>query len=196
MRNRILAIAAIAGAIGAPIAAQAQNTSHHRRGRGGTGGHQRRRRHRADQRPAFREYIVRERVPNYTIPDRVVVGGVLPETGVTYYDVPQTVRRDALSLHRGERPDRAGRTAFASHRSGGRVTSKLLPERFVRAPRERIRARTTGHESPARPPLRAGLSRMRLSCSARLLRKQPVNLLSRRSADDLLVQQCRRRHQL
>ena len=43
-----------------------------------------------DQRPAFREYIVRERVPNYTIPDRVVVGGVLPETGVTYYDVPQT----------------------------------------------------------------------------------------------------------
>ena len=43
-----------------------------------------------DQRPAFREYIVRERVPNYTIPDRVIVGGVLPETGVTYYDVPQT----------------------------------------------------------------------------------------------------------
>ena len=43
-----------------------------------------------DQRPAFREYIIRERVPNYTIPDRVIVGGVLPETGVTYYDVPQT----------------------------------------------------------------------------------------------------------
>ena len=43
-----------------------------------------------DQRPAFREYIVRERVPTYTIPDRVVVGGVLPESGVTYYDVPQT----------------------------------------------------------------------------------------------------------
>ena len=43
-----------------------------------------------DQRPAFREYIVREHVPTYTIPDRVVVGGVLPETGVTYYDVPQT----------------------------------------------------------------------------------------------------------
>jgi len=43
-----------------------------------------------DQRPAFREYIVRERVPSYAIPDRVIVGGVLPETGVTYYDVPQT----------------------------------------------------------------------------------------------------------
>jgi hypothetical protein len=29
-------------------------------------------------------------VPSYTIPDRVIVGGVLPETGVTTYDVPQT----------------------------------------------------------------------------------------------------------
>ncbi len=91
MRNRILAIAAIAGAIGAPMAAQAQNDTV---GivRGGSSvivsedvdGIA------IDQRPAFREYIVRERVPNYTIPGRVVVGGVLPETGVTYYDVPQT----------------------------------------------------------------------------------------------------------
>ena len=30
------------------------------------------------------------RVPNYVIPDRVIVGGALPDTGVTYYDVPQT----------------------------------------------------------------------------------------------------------
>ena len=90
MRNRILAITAIAVAIGAPIAAQAQSDTV---GivRGGSvvinddaGGIA------VDQRPAFREYIVRERVPEYTIPDRVVVGGVLPETGVTYYDVPQT----------------------------------------------------------------------------------------------------------
>ena len=43
-----------------------------------------------EQRPAFREYVVRERVPNYSVPERVIVGGVLPETGVTYYDVPQT----------------------------------------------------------------------------------------------------------
>ncbi len=42
-----------------------------------------------DLRPRFREYVVQENVPDYTIPDRVVVGGVLPETGVTYYDVPQ-----------------------------------------------------------------------------------------------------------
>ncbi len=119
MRYRLLAIAAIAGAIAAPIAAQAQGVVTTGVARGpvivdddadGIA---------VDQRPAFREYIVRERVPNYAIPDRVVVGGVLPETGVTYYDVPQIVRRHALSLHRGERPDRAGRTALASHRSGG-----------------------------------------------------------------------------
>ena len=89
MRNRILAIAAIAGAISAPIAAQAQSqiTTGVVRGESvivdddGIA---------VEQRPAFREYVVRERVPNYAIPDRVIVGGVLPEAGVTYYDVPQT----------------------------------------------------------------------------------------------------------
>ena len=95
MRYRLLAIAAIAGAtaaaggLAAPVAAQAQGVVTTGVARGpvmiddadGIA---------VDQRPAFREYIVRERVPNYTIPDRVVVGGVLPETGVTYYDVPQS----------------------------------------------------------------------------------------------------------
>jgi hypothetical protein len=89
MRIRILAIAALAVAIGAPIAAQAQGvTVGVAPGPGvavtDSGGIA------VDQRPAFREYVVRERIPNYSIPDRVVVGGVLPETGVTYYDVPQT----------------------------------------------------------------------------------------------------------
>ena len=93
MRNRILAIAAIAGgiagALGAPIAAQAQSdTVGMARGNtviieDGSG-------IAADQRPAFREYVIRERVPVYTVPERVVVGGVLPEFGVTYYDVPQS----------------------------------------------------------------------------------------------------------
>jgi Protein of unknown function (DUF1236) len=90
MRNRILAIAAIAGAFSVPIAAQAQsdtvgivrgNSVIVNEDAGGIA---------VDQRPAFREYIVRERVPNYTIPDQVIVGGVLPEVGVTTYDVPQT----------------------------------------------------------------------------------------------------------
>src|ERR1700682_4310669 len=91
MRNRILAIAAIAGAISAPIAAQAQSEITTGVVRGGSviidddiDGIA------VDRRPAFREYIVRERVPNYTIQDRVIVGGVLPEAGITYYDVPQT----------------------------------------------------------------------------------------------------------
>ena len=89
MRNRILAIAAIAGALGAPIAAQAQSDTV---GvvRGGSVIINDDQGIAVDQRPAFREYIIRERVPNYTIPDRVIVGGVLPETGATYYDVPQT----------------------------------------------------------------------------------------------------------
>jgi len=42
---------------------------------------------------------VRERVPEYTIPDRVIVGGVLPEAGVTYYDVPQTFGATSYRLH-------------------------------------------------------------------------------------------------
>jgi Protein of unknown function (DUF1236) len=84
MRKTILAIAAIAAAIGAPATVQAQSEITTGVVRGGVEGIA------VDQRPAFREYIVRERVPNYTIPDRVIVGGVLPETGVTYYDVPQT----------------------------------------------------------------------------------------------------------
>jgi hypothetical protein len=78
----------ITGAMAAPIAAQAQSTV------GVVGGNtvvvDENEGIVAAQRPAFREYIVRERVPNYTIPGQVVVGGVLPEVGVTYYDVPQT----------------------------------------------------------------------------------------------------------
>ena len=86
MRNRILALAALGAALGSPIAASAQS--------GLTVG-------RApvvvdsgptiavEQRPAFREYVVEQRVPAFRVPDRVVVGATLPESGVTYYDVPQ-----------------------------------------------------------------------------------------------------------
>jgi Protein of unknown function (DUF1236) len=92
MRNKLLAIVAIAGAVTAPIAAKAQSevTTGLVRGApvvvdGDAAGIA------VDQRPAFRQYIIREHVPDYTIPGQVVVGGVLPEDGgVTYYDVPQT----------------------------------------------------------------------------------------------------------
>jgi hypothetical protein len=90
MRN-ILATALVAAAIGVPVAAQAQTEITTGVVRGGpvivnddVAGIA------VDQRPAFREYVIRERVPNYTVPERVIVGGILPETGVTYYDVPQT----------------------------------------------------------------------------------------------------------
>jgi hypothetical protein len=87
MRNRILALAALGVALGSPIAASAQSSDV-------TVG-------RApvvidsgpaiavEQRPAFRDYVVEQRVPAFSIPDRVIVGATLPETGVTYYDVPQ-----------------------------------------------------------------------------------------------------------
>jgi Protein of unknown function (DUF1236) len=91
MQHRILAVAVLAAAISAPAAAFAQSgvTVGVAPGpgvvvSGDAPGIT------TDQRPAFREYVVRERVPTYTIPDRVVVGGVLPESGVTIYDVPQT----------------------------------------------------------------------------------------------------------
>ncbi len=41
-----------------------------------------------DTRPRFREYVVRERRPSYVYRDEVRVGTVLPESGVTYYEVP------------------------------------------------------------------------------------------------------------
>jgi Protein of unknown function (DUF1236) len=91
MQSRILAIAAIVSAIGAPIAAQAQSdTVGIVRGGGVVVNETDALGIAPDQRPAFREYVIRERVPTYTIPDRVVVGGALPEAGITYYDVPQT----------------------------------------------------------------------------------------------------------
>jgi Protein of unknown function (DUF1236) len=95
MRNRLLAIAAMAGALGAPMAAQAQSDTTVGVVRGGgylvdepvvvaPSGIP------LEQRPAFREYVVRERVPTYTVPERVIVGATLPDIGVTYYDVPQS----------------------------------------------------------------------------------------------------------
>jgi hypothetical protein len=41
-----------------------------------------------DARPRFREYAVREHHPSYRYSSDVRVGAVLPEQGVTYYDVP------------------------------------------------------------------------------------------------------------
>ena len=87
MRNNILAIAAIAAAISAPIAVRAQTVGV---APGATiiedePGLP------VEQYPAFREYVVRERIPDYAIPGRIIVGTVLPESGVTFYDVPPSI---------------------------------------------------------------------------------------------------------
>jgi hypothetical protein len=86
MRNRIFALAALGIALGTPIAASAQSSITVGRApvvvdSGPTIA--------VEPRPAFRDYVVEQRVPAFSIPDRVVVGATLPETGVTYYDVPQ-----------------------------------------------------------------------------------------------------------
>jgi hypothetical protein len=41
-----------------------------------------------DQRPRFREYVVREPVPSYRYSEDVRVGTVLPQSGVVYREVP------------------------------------------------------------------------------------------------------------
>ncbi len=41
-----------------------------------------------DDRPRFRNYVVEQRRPSYAYRDELRVGAVLPEAGVTYYDVP------------------------------------------------------------------------------------------------------------
>lgn len=41
-----------------------------------------------DERPRFRSYVVEQHRPSYRYRDEVRVGAVLPEAGVTYYDVP------------------------------------------------------------------------------------------------------------
>jgi hypothetical protein len=41
-----------------------------------------------DQRPRFREYVVREHIPSYTYREPVTVGMVLPPAGVPLYAIP------------------------------------------------------------------------------------------------------------
>jgi hypothetical protein len=45
-----------------------------------------------EDRPRFREYVVRERHPSYTYQGDVRTGVVLPEDGVEYYEVPSEYR--------------------------------------------------------------------------------------------------------
>jgi hypothetical protein len=40
------------------------------------------------QQPEFRQYVATQKVPSYTYKEEVRVGAVLPESGVTYHEVP------------------------------------------------------------------------------------------------------------
>ncbi|MGO4525965.1 DUF1236 domain-containing protein [Microvirga sp. 2MCAF35] len=40
------------------------------------------------QQPEFRQYVTTQSVPSYTYKEEVRVGAVLPESGVTYHEVP------------------------------------------------------------------------------------------------------------
>ena len=106
MKTKLLVSMLFAGAIAMPFAAQAQGTV---RGmeRGAVEGN-----HAAgpvgavvggavgavagtvggilgvEDRPRFREYVVHERLPSYRYNGEFIVGAVLPDSGLTYYDIP------------------------------------------------------------------------------------------------------------
>ena len=96
MKRTALQMSIIAAILALPYAAQAQGTLRGAaEGAGGTVG--------AavgtvqgifgiDDRPRFREYVVRERRPSYVYREEVRVGTVLPESGITYYEVPAEYR--------------------------------------------------------------------------------------------------------
>ena len=89
MRTPVLAALLLAGATALPVAAQAQQRIIVEEGvttglsGPGVGIIS------EDVVPSFRRYVVEERIPSYTVDAPVRGGTVLPEAGVTYYDVPQ-----------------------------------------------------------------------------------------------------------
>jgi hypothetical protein len=106
MTNRILTTVALAAALALPMAAQAQGVvGGAERGAaeggaaaglpgavvggvvggvtGAVGGILG-----VDQRPRFREYVVREHRPSFRYREELRVGAVLPPSGVEYYEVP------------------------------------------------------------------------------------------------------------
>jgi hypothetical protein len=65
-----------------------------------------------DERPRFRSYVVEQRRPSYEYREDLRAGAVLPEEGVTYYDVPPEygVREYRYTVVKG-------RTVFVEPRS-------------------------------------------------------------------------------
>lgn len=89
MGNKILAALVIAGATGVAGSAMAQNTVIIREAPGTVGMAIEDAGIVPAQRRAFRTYVIEQELPDFEVADEIVVGRVLPEAGVTYYDVPQ-----------------------------------------------------------------------------------------------------------
>jgi hypothetical protein len=91
MRNSALFAALFAGAIGLPLAANAQNSTI---GPGITTGSAAGQTDvdngiASNQRRNFRTYVQDEQTPSYNLPGEIQIGTTLPDIGVTYYDVPE-----------------------------------------------------------------------------------------------------------
>ena len=104
MRNRILAAAVMAGMAGIATGASAQSTVIIRENPGTVGIAVEDSGILPAQRRAFRTYVIEQEVPDFEVADEVEVGRVLPEVGVTYYDVPQefgqtTYRYSVVNSH-------------------------------------------------------------------------------------------------
>jgi hypothetical protein len=91
MRNSALFATLFAGAIGLPLAANAQNPT---TGPEVTTGSTSRQSDvdngiATDQRKSFRTYVQDEQTPSYSLSGEIQIGTTLPDIGVTYYDVPE-----------------------------------------------------------------------------------------------------------
>jgi Protein of unknown function (DUF1236) len=91
MKSKLLASTMLLALLALPVAAQAQGDREAGAVVGGTVG--------AvagtiggilgvEDRPRFREYVIRERHPSYRYDNDFRVGAMLPDSGVIYYDVP------------------------------------------------------------------------------------------------------------
>lgn len=91
MRNSAIIAALFAGAIGLPLAANAQGTALAPGVTTGSAGSQGDLDNgiTTDQRRNFRSYVVEEQTPSYRVPGEIRIGTTLPDIGVTYYDVPE-----------------------------------------------------------------------------------------------------------
>ena len=91
MRNSALFAALLAGAIGLPLAANAQGVSVGQGVTTGSAGLQSDIDNgiATDQRRTFQSYVVEEQTPSYRVPGDIQIGTTLPDIGVTYYDVPE-----------------------------------------------------------------------------------------------------------